>query len=233
MNWQRGKRVTVFYGNFGNGKTELAINYAVDQAARHGRAVLVDVDNVTPFFRCRDVAGEMETNGVAVVAPKDELRQADLPVLAPEVLGVLSSHDARAVFDVGGNRWGARLIGSLSGRFPEDDLDALFVVNTRRPFSRTKDQILASMGEIARAARMRPTAVVNSTNLGRLTTFDMILEGMELVEEAAADAGLPVAFSTCPDWLAEERRVQHPAGFFERDGRLYFAIRRYMAPSWE
>ena len=223
-----GKRVTVFYGNFGGGKTELAINYAVHQAVRHTRAVLVDADNVTPFFRSRDVADDLEKLGVSVVAPEDEIRKADLPVLTPAVLGVLANPEVRAVFDVGGNEWGARLIGSLAGRFPEDELDALFVVNTRRPFSRNLAEILSSMELISRAARMKPTAVVNSTNLGRGTSLDIILEGLGLVEEAAAAAGLQVAFSTCPEWLAEKRE-----GFFRREGRLFFAVRRFMAPPWE
>lgn len=233
-----GKRVTVFYGNFGGGKTELAINYAIQQAARHGQAVLVDADNVTPFFRSRDVAADLEKVGVSVVAPKDEIRKADIPVLTPEVLGVLANPEARAVFDVGGNQWGARLIGSLAGRFPVDELDAFFVVNTRRPFSRNMGEIISSMREIARAARMEPTAVVNSTNLGRLTSFEMIIDGLNLVESSARSVGLEVAFSTCPEWLVEERgptggRAAEPTGFFRRDGRLFFAIRRYMAPPWE
>jgi hypothetical protein len=93
------------------------------------------------------------------------------------------------------------------------------------------EEILSAMGNIAAAARMTPRALVNATNLGRMTTEAIIEEGLAVVSAAGAAAGgLPVAFSVCPDWLAPQGEA---AGFFRRGGNLYFSVHRYMAPQWE
>ena len=44
------KKVRVLIGNFGSGKTELSLNFAI-QAAKTGSSVLVDLDVINPYFR--------------------------------------------------------------------------------------------------------------------------------------------------------------------------------------
>ena len=61
--------VTVFYGLYGSGKSEIAINYALRLAGCGHPVTLIDLDAVTPYFRVRDVREELVTRGVQVVAP--------------------------------------------------------------------------------------------------------------------------------------------------------------------
>ena len=57
------RRMSVFVGHFGSGKTEVALGVAL-QAAERGEAVtLVDLDVVKPFFRCRALGPRLEGRG--------------------------------------------------------------------------------------------------------------------------------------------------------------------------
>ena len=53
------KRVTLFAGHYGSGKTNIAVNWAL-HLRRQGRAVTVaDLDIVNPYFRPKDSAREL------------------------------------------------------------------------------------------------------------------------------------------------------------------------------
>ena len=45
------KKMIVLIGNYGSGKTELALNFAVQAAARGERTELLDLDMVNTYFR--------------------------------------------------------------------------------------------------------------------------------------------------------------------------------------
>ena len=48
------KKITIITGHYGSGKTNLAVNLAVN-ASREGKAVaIVDLDIVNPYFRTAD-----------------------------------------------------------------------------------------------------------------------------------------------------------------------------------
>ncbi|MBP5726338.1 MAG: hypothetical protein J6Y48_04605, partial [Clostridia bacterium] len=53
------KQYLVLTGNYGSGKTELALNLAMQYADKF-RTTLVDLDIVNPYFRSGEKAEEME-----------------------------------------------------------------------------------------------------------------------------------------------------------------------------
>ncbi|MEW6724367.1 MAG: ATP-binding protein [Bacillota bacterium] len=221
------KRIVIFIGNFGSGKTELAINYA--HLASEGREPisLVDLDNVSPLFRTREVHGKLRTMGVKLIAPEG-ISNTDLPVLPAEVYAPLQDPTARVILDVGGDDWGARALGPFQRYFRSGDYEAYFVVNTRRPFTRDVAGIIRAVGEVERAARIKATALVANTNLGDLTEGRHILEGLAVVREAAAALGLPVAFVGVRRDLVDT--VREITGLI---GIPVFPVDIYMLPPWK
>ena len=48
------KRVTLFCGHYGSGKSNIAVNYAEKLAGSGLKTALADIDIVNPYFRSAD-----------------------------------------------------------------------------------------------------------------------------------------------------------------------------------
>jgi len=187
------KRIAIFAGAFGSGKTELALNYAHRAAAEGRRVALADLDIVSPYFRSRDTAAELAAQGIEVIAPLGELAQADLPVISPRVRAALADPELMVVLDVGGDDAGATALGQFSDQLKSLPHALLLVVNTCRPFTRDVDGIANMVHTIERATHLTVTGLVANPNLGAETTAEIIRVGLARVEEAARNLNLPVA----------------------------------------
>ena len=219
------KRVALFIGNFGSGKTELAINYALRSAEDGRKTTLVDLDVVTPYFRSRDVREMMGERDVPVIAPPAEFDSADLPILPTELDRAFADRSRYVVVDVGGDE-GARVLGGLRRYFPPGESETYLVANSRRPFTSDAAAISRMRFWLERLARLPVTAILSNANLGRQTTPETVRAGYQIISAAAGEAGLPVAAVVVPDFLAGQVRAgDYPVP-------VWF-IRRFMKPPWE
>lgn len=220
--------VTVFYGLYGSGKSEISINYAV-RLAEQGRAVtIVDLDAVTPYFRVRDVREDLMDAGVNVVAPKESVRHADLPVLPEGIRRVLMQGKGDVVVDVGGDPTGARVLGGLKDAL-KPGARGLFVVNANRPFSRTLDAAAEAVERVTTSAGLAPTGLVSNTHLGEMTRVEHIKGGLDFTEELGQRLGLPVVMVGVPNWLeVSENRLK---GLLCGTPVLY--LKRFLLKPWE
>ena len=58
------KRLTLFAGHYGSGKTNIAVNYALKLAGEGKPVCIADLDIVNPYFRTKDSAKVLEQAGV-------------------------------------------------------------------------------------------------------------------------------------------------------------------------
>ena len=67
------KRINIFAGGYGSGKTEVAVNYTT-YLAKSGIMPLsiIDLDIVNPYFRSREAAKSLTDLGVNVIIPTGE-----------------------------------------------------------------------------------------------------------------------------------------------------------------
>jgi len=193
----------VLVGHFGSGKTEIAVNLALALAARRPNVNLVDLDLVKPYFRCRLARDAVGLRGVRLVAPEGEQFHSDLPILLPEIAGLLRRDDQLTILDVGGDDSGARVLGALHGAIQGERCELLLVVNARRPATETAAATQVVLGEIEAAARLRVTGLVSNTHLMAETTPDIVCEGLAVCREVAAATGRPVRFVCAEQALAE------------------------------
>jgi hypothetical protein len=201
--------VLILVGHFGSGKTEIAVNLALALAAAPPGAEappapvnLVDLDLVKPYFRCRLARDAVTPRGVRLVAPDGELSYADLPILLPEIAGLLGQPGQRSVLDVGGDDSGARVLGALGDAIPADRHELLLVVNARRPSTYDLESTLQVLGEIEGAARLRVTGLISNTHLMGETTAAEVAEGLALCRAVAERSGRPVRFACAEAPLA-------------------------------
>ncbi len=189
------KRVIIFAGAYGSGKTEVAVNYVVQLKANHSQAVsIIDLDIVNPYFRSREAAQTMETYGVHVIMPHGDMCHADMPIILPEIRGEIERPDGMVVLDVGGDDLGARVLSSMVDAFTPDGYEFLMVLNARRPFTSDVAGSLKMMREIETSSRLQFTGIVSNTHLIGETTVETVVDGYNLATEVGKAAGIPVVF---------------------------------------
>ena len=219
------KRLVLLVGNYGSGKTEVAVNLAI-RLSRRQRVSIADLDIVNPYFRCREARSEMEGFGIRVINPEGEYQAADLPIILPEIRGAVQDREGTLILDVGGDDAGARVLSSLADVFADGSYTMLQVLNARRPFTETVAGCLRIRSDIEAASRLRITALVSNSHLLEETDASTILQGLELAREVGRAAGLPVAFVTANENL--------PGGFDQAEVDCpVLWIKRRMLPPWK
>ncbi len=219
------QRVVLIVGNYGSGKTEVAVNLAIRLRERQAISI-VDLDIVNPYFRCREARGEMESLGIRVINPEGDYQAADLPIILPEIRGLVRDGEETLILDVGGDDAGARVLGSLADVFTNQPYAMLQVLNAKRPFTETVAGCLRIGSEIEAASRLRITGLVSNTHLLEDTDTATVLEGLRLARAVGQAARLPVSFVTVNESLRSEFDAQEP-------GCPVLWVKRRMLPPWK
>ncbi len=196
------RRIGILVGHFGSGKTEIALNLALQLATRRDDVVLVDLDVVKPYFRSRSAREFMAGRGVRVVAPDGELAHADLPIVLPEVRRVLQDPECRVLIDAGGDPVGARVLGSLADVVPVGETELLVVLNFRRPSTTSVDEAVAMVRAIEAASRLAVSGLISNTHLLGETTAEVVRRGLTLARETADRLGVPATSRRRRAWPA-------------------------------
>ncbi len=189
------KRIIVIVGGFGSGKTEVSINLAKYFTTTDiSRVTLVDLDLVNPYFRTREAQDEMEAMGVNVICPQGGKFYADLPILLPQIKGLIASHEGLLILDVGGDSQGAKALGSISPFFPDGEYEMVMVLNSRRPQTSDVGSCMQTMNRVEMTSRLKFTGLISNSHMIDETDREIIMEGYELTKAVSAQSGLPLFF---------------------------------------
>ncbi len=198
------KRITIFVGYYGSGKTELSVNYALYLKSLGKKVVVVDFDLVNPYFRTKDAEDIFEKNDIALIAPTFANTNLENPGLPAEIYSVFEDKDCYAIFDVGGGEDGAIPLGRYHQYFEAEDCDVFFVLNQMRLMTADLEGSLDAYQDIAGVSRIAITGIINNTHLKEETVSEMMLEGQLLAEKLADKLSLQVDYiSGTPENLAE------------------------------
>ena len=205
-----GKRVAIFVGHYGSGKTSVAVNYSF-RLREAGRPVTIaDLDIVNPYFRTSDHLHALADKGIRLVASPFAGSNVDLPALPGELYAAVEDRASYAVLDVGGDDRGAVALGRYAPAIlAEGNYEMAFVVNFFRPLTRTPEDALAVLREVEAACGILCTGLVHNSNLGSRTTVRDVLDAIPGIEALSQAAGLPVLATTF------DRRLQN-----ELEGRV-------------
>lgn len=219
-------RLLAVVGGYGSGKTEISVNLSIHLASQGRRVHIADLDLVNPYFRCREARDLMVAHGIRVVVPPGAQAWADLPIVLPEIRGMLRpARDAVSLLDVGGDDVGARALASLRTSIADGDYELWHVINSKRPFTSTVDGCLAMLHAVESASRWRVTGLIANSHLIDQTSVDDVLEGWELAGVVSDATGLPVRLVAAMESLAD-----HPA--LAAIGAPVLRLRRHMRPPW-
>ena len=187
------KRLTLFAGHYGSGKTNIAVNYALHLAAEGKKVCIADLDIVNPYFRTKDSAKVLDQAGVELISPQFANTNVDLPALPAESYRLVQDKSVYGIMDIGGDDRGAYALGRfVPSILAEGNYRMIFVANSYRPLTRTPQEALEVMREIEVACGLRFTDIVNNANLGTETTPETLLDAVPYMEELSRISGLPI-----------------------------------------
>ena len=200
-------KIHVHMGHYGSGKTELSLNLALRWAAEGHKTALVDLDIVNPFFRSGEQRALMESHGIKLIAPLFVNTTVDIPALPAEVSAIFTGVYFPAIIDVGGDPAGATALSRYHSELMKADLWVRCVVNTRRPFTASAQEIVQMARDMEERGRIKINALINNTNLSMESTAVLVAKGAEPVREAAKIMGIPMEFTMarrdlCPELQA-------------------------------
>ena len=90
-------RIHIFTGHFGSGKTEVALNFALQEKKKGKDVVIVDLDIVNPYFRTNDARNVLMKNGIKVVANNYASSNVDMPTMPLDILSVFNNDNSVVV----------------------------------------------------------------------------------------------------------------------------------------
>ena len=199
------KRLTLFAGHYGSGKTNIAVNYALALAGEGKKVCIADLDIVNPYFRTKDSAQVLEQAGVELISPRFANTNVDLPALPAESYRLVQDLNTYGVMDIGGDDRGAYALGRFTPFIlKENNYRMAFVVNFCRPLTTTAEDALEVMGEIEAACGLKFTCIVHNTNLGPETTAETVSGAMDKLNSLCNLSGLPLWMHTAPTEVARE-----------------------------
>ncbi|MCI5537652.1 MAG: hypothetical protein MR390_02890 [Oscillospiraceae bacterium] len=199
------KRVTLFAGHYGSGKTNIAVNYALKLKKDGEKVVIADLDIVNPYFRTKDSKDVLEKNGIKLISSEFANSNVDFPALPQEMYEVTDNKSEFAVLDIGGDDRGAYALGRYTPSIKEENnYEMLLVINKYRPLTADAESVVEIMREIELAGGIAFTGIVNNSNLGEETTAQTVLNSVEYASEVSRITGLPVKMTSVQQSLYDE-----------------------------
>lgn len=192
------KKVYVFIGNYGSGKTELALNFAF-KAAETGRTELLDIDMVNTYFRLAEHGRLTRMKEIRLVSPNFACSGIETLSLPAEVASAFAMDWDTVIFDAGGDAVGSTALGRYHQDFVDLEpgaLEVLNVINIRRPLAGTVEKIIKLQEEMQLHSRLQITGMINNTNLAQLTGPDELRDGYEMIKEVSKRTGVPVKYTS-------------------------------------
>ncbi len=187
---QDARIIEAYVGEYASGKSEIAINRALELQRMQRKVTLVDLDIVEPFYTLRPIKESLEKEGLNVIAysRSDSFGLGETgAMLNPQARWALRN-EGDVIFDVGYGIHGAKTL-NLIEEAAQSGITVLAVINYMRPMTGSVKLIKEYIKELGIVH-----AIVANTHLGDETTLDIIIKGNLEIFEAARQIEIPVAY---------------------------------------
>ena len=227
------KKIIILIGNYGSGKTEIALNMAVRAAAEGKRTQVIDLDKINDYFRMSDHVKLLDEKKINLVSPTFAGAGLTQTNMSAAVGSAFAQDWDLVVFDVGGDPAGAMSLARYHSDFAAlepGQLEVYDIVNVRRPMSETPEKILKLMADMEGFARQKVTGFVHNSNLQAWASAQDLRDGYPVVRAASEMSGIPIVHTTgLPAYLDEFLRDE---GLDQRFIGTPIPLTTYMHRSW-
>ncbi|MBQ4110407.1 MAG: hypothetical protein IJC74_05935 [Clostridia bacterium] len=218
-------RLNIFVGHYGSGKTEVSLNYAMELKKQGKDVIIVDLDIVNAFYRTKDAEKILNEAGIEVITPQYANTNVDIPALPADIFKIFTDKSKTIVIDVGGDDDGAVALGRFFGYISQEDYKLNLVVNTKRPLTDTKENIILMLRDIESCSRLKVNGIINNSNLSYDTTTALISEGEKTVKAAADELGVEFVFTAVKEELYDE--------YLKLTDAKVFPLKKYLKMPWQ
>ncbi len=184
--------VEAYIGEYASGKSEMAINRALELSRQGRQVTLVDLDTVEPFYTLRPIKHQLEKMNLNIISQSREdsfgLGETG-SMLNPRARWALRNK-GDIILDIGYGVFGARTLNLVEDVDQTPELKVIAVLNASRPMTNSLDRILEYVGGLGRV-----DGIVANTHMGDETTPEIINTGNEIIAEAARILHLPVIYT--------------------------------------
>lgn len=193
--------VEAYVGEYASGKSEVAVNRAVELAKSGKQVNLVDLDIVEPCYTLRPIKRELEESGMTVLAweTRDTVGLGEAGnIIKPECRWALY-REGDVILDIGYGVEGAKTLNLLEGVDETPELRIFAVLNAKRPMTSTVEEILDYLRELGPI-----DGLINNTHLGDETTPEVVQEGAQIIHQVSKILGIPVVVTTADQEVAKQ-----------------------------
>ena len=192
--------IEAYIGEYASGKSEMAINRALELKNQGRLVTLVDLDTVEPFYTLRILKKDLEQMGINIISFAREqsfgLGETGA-MLNPRARWALMN-EGDIILDIGYGVQGAKTLNLVEGAYESPDLKILAVINATRPMTDSLEKIKEYLDDLGRV-----DAIVLNTHLGDETTPDIIKKGNNVIQEAAREVVIPIAYMAIDENLRD------------------------------
>ncbi len=221
-------RIRIIIGHYGSGKTEFAMNYAMQLSKMTEDPIaLADLDIVNPYFRSRQKAKTLEARGIEVIssARGNKYDNADIPMVSAGVLKIFQNDELNGIIDVGGDAAGARPMVRYKAYLTKGNYDMFAVINRYRQETSTVEGAIKHIKSIEAVTNAKVTGLINNTHLLRETSVKDVMYGQEVVREVSKQLNIPIKYVCALESIVGELKNE------TFDGEI-FPIQLYLREDW-
>ena len=199
------KRIRLFIGHYGSGKSEVSINYVTKLREQvEGEVALADLDVVNVYFRSREKKDLMKDLGITPIDSSINTTTLDLPAVSAEIMRPLNDKSVNYVIDVGGDNVGGKVVGRFANQFNSNDYDMFYVVNANREKTQTAKEVLQYIDAIEATSKLKVTGLINNTHMLKETTVEDVLKGQYVAREVSKIRNIPIKYISCLESIVDK-----------------------------
>lgn len=217
------RKTEVYAGAYASGKSETAINRALQYANSGEKITLVDLDTVEPAYTLRPIVKPLKDMGINVITQEDAfgLGEAATYVTSHQINCLANEGDI--IIDVGYGASGLDVLDIITDIGDEENLEIFLVVNTSKFETCSEENILEyitfSEG-IEKRQWKKFAGFISNTHFGGETTKEDVIRGYEILKSVSEQVNIPIKAIGVANFLKDEFTEDSydgvPIWFYER-----------------
>ncbi len=205
------RKTEVYAGAYASGKSETALNRAIQYAREGKKITLVDLDTVEPAYTLRPIVKPLREKGINVITQEDAFGLGEAATYVTSKQINCLSNEGDIIIDVGYGASGLDILDIITNIDMEKNLEIYLVINTSKFETSSEENILEyitfSEG-IEKRQWKKFSGFISNTHFGSETTKEDVIKGYEILKNVSLQVNIPIKAIGVADFL--EKKFEQP-----------------------